>query len=168
MKVNRSNETFVRPQDDEHSIFLVGPTPRAEGVKSFRPEALDILTDLRYNGLVYVPEPFASDRRIQIKWETLGLTYATVIACWLCRDFDPQNYMPALTSNTEFGEWFKDDKFVYGRPEGTPHTGYQDERYLYRNSTITGLEPALGFKFGTLPHTTLRSMLEAATEGNFS
>lgn len=38
------------------SIFLAGPTLRKEIVKSWRPQAIEILEELGFDGVVYVPE----------------------------------------------------------------------------------------------------------------
>ena len=46
-----------QPVDVTHpSIFLAGPTPRAADVKSWRPEALDLLRAFGFGGAVLVPE----------------------------------------------------------------------------------------------------------------
>ena len=39
-----------------NSIFLAGPTPRAEDVKSWRPEALKLFQDKQFKGTIFVPE----------------------------------------------------------------------------------------------------------------
>jgi hypothetical protein len=38
------------------SIFLAGPTPRRPEVASWRPDALRILQEAGYDGVVFVPE----------------------------------------------------------------------------------------------------------------
>jgi hypothetical protein len=42
--------------EGEKSIFLAGPTPRTPGIISWRKEACEILEELGFNGIVYVPE----------------------------------------------------------------------------------------------------------------
>jgi hypothetical protein len=37
--------------------------------------------------------------------------------------------LPGFTSNVEFGKYYDDHRFVYGRPPGTPHTQYLDYHY---------------------------------------
>ena len=72
-----------------HSIFLIGPTPRDRAVASWRPEALRILEALGYAGTVLVPEwskvsnvAFAE----QVAWEYYGTEHATVLAAWVPRE----------------------------------------------------------------------------------
>ena len=38
------------------SIFLAGPTPRSKEVKSWRPEAIRLLKEKGFDGVVFVPE----------------------------------------------------------------------------------------------------------------
>ena len=163
MKIIQPSDGIIRPNQTEHSLFLVGPTPRVSSVPTWRLDALGILGEIGYKGWVYVPEPFAQQGyEFQIRWETTALTYVEVIAAWVPRDMAT---MPALTTNIEFGEWFKNDKFVYGRPPTAPNCGYLDERYKYRGYTITGVSEETTSKFGNKPHTSLRSLLVAATAG---
>jgi len=118
--------------DEEESVFLVGPTPRSDDVPSWRPNALKILEDYGYNGLVLVPE--REDWKTgftyidQVEWEYLGLTHATKIIAWVPRCMKT---MLALTTNVEFGFWLarSPDRFFYGRPFDAPHTKYLDWMY---------------------------------------
>jgi hypothetical protein len=117
----------------EHSIFLIGPTPRERSVASWRPEALQILDGLGYAGTVLVPEwssdltlPFAQ----QVAWEYYGTEHASVLAAWVPREMKD---MPALTTNVEFGLYVKSGRLVYGRPDSAPHCGYLD--YVYERET---------------------------------
>lgn len=158
IKTVRPRDGIVRPSVIDNSLFLVGPTPRSPDALSWRPEAMDILAQLDYCGIVYVPEPFHGSYVEQIHWETSHLTYCNVIAAWVPRDMAT---MPGLTTNIEFGEWFHNPKFVYGRPDDAPHCRYLDERYKYRDSTITGTSEETQSRFGNKPHTSLRSLLEA-------
>ena len=61
----------------ETPIFLVGPTPRDAGVRSWRPDALRILKHLGYDGLVLVPEPedgiWPEHFLDQVEWELFGV-----------------------------------------------------------------------------------------------
>ena len=71
MKTIYSNHPIdVQP----NSIFLAGPTPRSVDVKSWRPEALEILKKLSFNGTVYVPEWDYDAPKIsymeQVEWNT--------------------------------------------------------------------------------------------------
>lgn len=123
------------PASDEYlSIFLAGPTPRSSEVKSWRPEAIQILEELGFTGTVMVPErkDWAAqfDYNDQIEWEQTCMNSCGDIAFWVPRDLET---MPAFTTNVEFGYWMGREpyKVRYGRPEGAPNTRYLDA--MYRN-----------------------------------
>jgi ADP-ribose pyrophosphatase YjhB (NUDIX family) len=118
------------PEEWSHAIFLAGPTPRAEHpVSSWRPEALRILEENGYDGVVFVPEAedgvWAENYVDQVEWERKGLHFADHIVFWVPRDLDT---MPAFTTNVEFGSWARGDvsRLVYGHPDGAPKTRYLD------------------------------------------
>jgi len=121
-----------------HSVFLVGPSPRSPIVDSWRPEAIQALQDLKYDGVVLVPE--WSDWRnqvdylSQVAWERAGLEKCSVIAAWVPRELE---HMPAFTTNVEFGRYVTSGKLFYGRPELAPNNEYLD--WLYE--TDTGRKP---------------------------
>jgi hypothetical protein len=130
------------------SIFLAGPTPRSEVVRSWRPEALAHLRDLGFGGTVLVPERRGRagfDYRGQVEWEFAGLEGCSVVAFWVPRDVGT---LPGFTTNVEFGRYVGSGRCVYGRPDGAPHTGYLD--WLY--AKLTGRDPT----------TTLRETMGAA------
>lgn len=127
-------------------IFLAGPTPRDKEVKSWRPEAIQILSYLGFEGTVLVPEhkgnnPMA-DYTGQVEWEYEGLNRASVIAFWIPRNLAT---MPALTTNVEFGYYlalastwtYNEDaeiqdhvyRIIYGRPSDSPKNRYLDWLY---------------------------------------
>lgn len=85
------------------SIFLAGPTPRSQDVKSWRPEAVRLLTEAGFTGTLLLPEDrggvFHGDYDTQVEWETEALQRATVILFWIPRDLAT---MPALTTNDEW------------------------------------------------------------------
>lgn len=99
------------------SIFLAGPTPRSKEVETWRNDAIEILTSLGFDGDVLIPEPrngqFTHSYDSQIDWELEGLTKSGVIVFWIPREL---NLMPALTTNVEFGAWYKSGKIVLGSP----------------------------------------------------
>lgn len=101
----------------EKSIFLAGPTPRGPEASSWRPEALRILEDLKFNGTVFVPEEsdgsfkFTYDN--QVEWELQALHSATVVLFWVPREMQ---YMPGLTTNVEFGMFAARRNVVLGYP----------------------------------------------------
>jgi len=131
------------------SIFLAGPTPRSNDIRSWRPEALELLRSMGFHGTVLVPE--RQDRSAdfdysdQVAWEYAGLEGCSVIAFWVPRDLAT---LPGFTTNVEFGRYVGSGRCLYGRPEGAPHTSYLD--WLY--AKITGKHPEV----------TLRATLAAA------
>ena len=102
-------------EDDSPSIFLAGPTPRDVFVKSWRPEAIEILNALNFQGVIFVPEDEDG------KWEWKGLSKASVIVFWIPREL---KFMPAFTTNIEWGKWYESGKVVLGYPEKTPKMSY--------------------------------------------
>ncbi len=131
MKILHSDDPpFLEATED--SIFLVGPTPRVDYIRSWRPDALKILEELKFEGTVLVPERKDWKTKFnygdQIEWEYAGLSNATIIAVWVPRDIRD---MPAFTTNVEFGYWLakRPDVVKYGRPQNAPHTGYLDWLY---------------------------------------
>lgn len=130
-----------------HGIFLAGPTPRLDTVKSWRPEALEILDELNYDGIVWVPEyskvPENFDYIRQVEWEKWGLTTCTNVVFWVPRSIPK---MPAFTTNVEFGRYV--EKSVYGRPDNAVKCGYLD--WLYEDVT------------GNKPHDDLKELLKDA------
>jgi 8-oxo-dGTP pyrophosphatase MutT (NUDIX family) len=135
----RPPETFTK------SIFLAGPTPRSEDVYSWRIDALRILEQLNFDGVVFVPE-FSTgkptDYDAQVDWEKECLTMADRIVFWVPRELKT---MPAFTTNVEFGTWIDSRKVVFGCPEGSPKNTYL--KWLYQDrgygEPYTGLETML-------------------------
>ncbi len=117
------------------SIFLAGPTPRSRDVKSWRPEALEILEKkLNFTGTVLVPEhrnwDYDYDFLSQVEWEWEGLNTCDCIVFWIPRELKT---MPAFTTNVEFGSYVRSGRALYGRPDGSPKNGYLD--WLYEKVT---------------------------------
>ena len=112
----------------KNTIFLAGGTSRIDITNSWRKEAIDILIEQGFEGNVIVPEPrngfFDSttfDKIVQIKWERKCLAIANIILFWIPRDL---NSLPCLTTNIEFGEWFKSNKCVLGIPNTAERMDY--------------------------------------------
>jgi hypothetical protein len=128
MIVNYSDQEIIKGKS---SIFLAGPTPRGKNVVSWRNEACKILEELKFNGIVYVPEYSTwkpkEDYVDQAMWERIGLNEATVIMFWIPRRLPD---MPAFTTNVEFGYWLHSNKVVYGRPNDAEKIKYLD--WLYK------------------------------------
>lgn len=107
------------------SIFLAGPTPRDEATPSWRPEALRILEELKFEGNVMVPE--AADWAAhdhydsQVGWEWEALETATAVVFWVPRNFER---MPAFTTNVEFGLMVHSGKALLGYPPEAPKMRY--------------------------------------------
>ncbi len=133
MIVNYSDKPVLK---GKKSIFLAGPTPRSINVKSWRPEAIEILNSLKFDGIVYVPEREFDDRTFdyikQVWWEREGLHNADVIVFWVPRAISD---MPAFTTNVEFGYWLakNKEKVIYGRPDSAEKIRYLD--WLYQTET---------------------------------
>lgn len=138
MKIVYSDEPA---SNEPHSIFLAGPTPRSRDVKSWRPEALDFLKSIGWDGTVMVPEHKNGSALAsydgQIEWEQICLHACGKIVFWVPRDLDT---MPAFTTNVEFGYWIAKDnkKVIYGRPDSSPKNRYLDWMY----QTHTGRNPS--------------------------
>ena len=129
------------------SIFLAGPTPRSKNVKSWRPDAIDLLKQQGFNGTVLVPEMengWTTDFAYgdQINWETKALERATIILFWIPRELPD---MPAFTTNIEFGMWLERDasKLTVGWPDTACKVNYlkykADEIFLAVYPTLEEL-----------------------------
>lgn len=150
MVVNYSDQKVLK---SENSIFLAGPTPRSLDVETWRKEAIKILEELEYDGIVYVPERAFDDRTFdynnQVWWEREALHSATTIIFWIPRSIEK---MPAFTTNVEFGYWISKNssKVIYGRPDNSQKNKYLD--WLYQTET------------GEIPINDLRVLLENAVK----
>lgn len=121
------------PEKVTKSIFLAGPTPRNRAeVESWRPDALQILNDIGYDGVVFVPElreaKAGHDYDTQVEWEEKYLNVADCIVFWVARDLAPDTNnvprMPALVTNVEWGNWCDSGKVVLGCPVDADKVGY--------------------------------------------
>jgi len=134
------------PNQFTKSIFLAGPTPRnKEEVESWRPDALKILEDKGYDGVVFVPEDkdreFKKDYDDQIEWEERYLNMADCIVFWVPRDLslDSTGFprMAAFTTNVEWGTWASSGKVVFGAPEDAEKVSYL-KHYAEKYNVPTG------------------------------
>ena len=121
------------PEKVTKSIFLAGPTPRnKEEVESWRPDALRILEDKGFDGVVFVPEDrdgkFKRDYDDQVEWEEKYLNVADCIVFWVPRDLSNDSTgfpkMAAFTTNVEWGAWASSGKVVFGAPEDAEKITY--------------------------------------------
>ena len=108
-------------------IFLAGPTPRSDEVRSWRPDALSILDKQGYYGDVFVPESadggWHGRYGDQVIWEWEALGAAACVLFWVPRSLDK---MPGFTTNVEFGfiVALKPGQTVLGCPKDAPKTKY--------------------------------------------
>lgn len=136
MIINYSDKPVIK---GEKSIFLAGPTPRSLDVETWRKEAIRILNDLGFDGIVYVPELEVDNRTFnydnQVWWEREALYNANAIVFWIPRS----SQLPAFTTNVEYGYWIakNNNKVIYGRPDDSEKNRYLD--WLYK--TETGNKP---------------------------
>lgn len=121
------------PEKFTKSIFLAGPTPRnKEEQESWRPDALEILRDKGFDGVVFIPEDrsgkFKHSYDDQVEWEEKYLHIADCIVFWVPRDIEPDSKgypkMAAFTTNVEFGTWQSSGKIVFGAPPKATKNGY--------------------------------------------
>ncbi len=112
------------------SLFLVGPTPRSNDVKSWRPSFIKALEDFKFKGTVLVPETSDGNWKHnyddQIEWEHEALEKANLLVFWVPREMKT---MPAMTTNIEFGMYIKSGKILYGRPVESVKNTYLDYTY---------------------------------------
>lgn len=148
MIINYSDQKVIK---GKKSIFLAGPTPRGENVLSWRTEACEILKQIGFDGVVYVPEYSTwkpkQDYVDQAMWERIALTNATIILFWVPRKLPD---MAGFTTNVEFGYWLHSGKVIYGRPKDASKIKYLD--WLYE------------LDYGKTPYEDLQSLLEVAIE----
>lgn len=127
------------PATFSKSIFLAGPTPRSSDVPSWRSEALRLLAEAGYDGVVFVPEPrdgnWQGDYTDQVDWEERHLHMADCILFWVPRDLET---MPAFTTNVEFGVWQESGKVVFGAPQDAAKN-----RYLLYYAAQLGIPSAI-------------------------
>ncbi len=121
------------PQSYSASIFLVGPTPRNDEDKSWRPEALQALSQYanKLDLVVFIPESrdgvYNSNYLEQLEWEKQHLEMADAILAWIPRNMDTS--MLGLTTNIEFGKYVESGKLFYGRPDNADKIRYLDWMY---------------------------------------
>lgn len=136
MIINYSDKPVLK---GKKSIFLAGPTPRSLDVETWRKEAIRILDELGFDGIVYVPELEVDNRTFnydnQVWWEREALYNASTIIFWIPRCAQ----LPAFTTNVEYGYWIakNSNKCLYGRPDDSKKNRYLD--WLYQ--TETGNKP---------------------------
>lgn len=169
MQIIYARQPLPEPSDGNHivpaSMFLVGPTPRSKDVPSWRPQALEILEDIGFPGVVFVPEDESwglSDviYEEQTDWEIDGLGRSAAHAIWIPRNL---RTMPGFTTNSEFTLCYALalHRMAIGAPPGAEKVRYQ--RQL--TNRVERVFRSFGHPVPTVRphwHTDLRSTLQAA------
>ena len=113
------------PETIEKSIFLAGPTPRSNDVKSWRDDAIQLLIENNYNGIVFIPEARNGEKYPdyddQINWEEQMMNLCDCILFWIPRNLKT---LPAFTTNIEWGKYQRSEKIVIGFPEDSEKNRY--------------------------------------------
>lgn len=152
MKVVYTGEEM--PETVTKSIFLAGPTPRnKQEQNSWRPDALKILEEKGYDGVVFIPEDRNGEFKLeyddQVGWEEKYLNVADCIVFWVPRDLTPDSLgypkMAAFTTNVEFGVWADSGKVIFGAPSEATKNGYLKHYCKQHNVLMANtLEETLG------------------------
>lgn len=137
------------PKSITKSIFLAGPTPRDEHGKPWRQDALKILEDKKYDGVVFIPEPrnavWHKEYDRQIDWEDTCLNVADCILFWVPREL---KHMPGFNTNIEWGRWENSGKLILGYPKEAEKMPYIDkyakkERVSVFETLVEALQAAM-------------------------
>ena len=136
MNIIYSNQNYDK---NIKSIFLAGPTPRSNKIKSWRIEAIKYFEKYGFDGNILVPED--KENKIQEEgnipnmiWDNNALLGADLIVFWIPREIPD---MIGLTTNIEFGYFINKKPIIYGRPLDSVRNEYND--WLYKK--ILNLEP---------------------------
>lgn len=117
------------------SIFLGGCSTRpGQDIKSWRKDAIKILEDRGFDGIIFCPENkdghFDETHEYEktLEWEEKHLNIADCILFWVPRDLEADKNgnikLPGLTTNVEFGRWESSGKIVLGYPEDAEKVRY--------------------------------------------
>lgn len=132
--------TVVYSQESLTTIFLAGPTPRDQEVKSWRPEMIEYLSSNIPNLVFFSPEPKNGIWQIeydnQTEWEYEHIEKCDILLFWIPRDIN--DGMPGFTTNVEFGYWLeKKENLIVGWPPRTEKVKY----LAWLLKKIRGIEP---------------------------
>ncbi|MDO4282649.1 MAG: nucleoside 2-deoxyribosyltransferase domain-containing protein [Clostridia bacterium] len=127
MILNYSDQKVI---NSKKSIFLAGPLPRKKEIKNWKDDVLKYLKELKYDGVVYIPEKrnhqIIEGDADQTNWEMEAMNHSKVLLFWIPRSFPD---MLGLTTNVEFGIWLSSGKILYGRPDDAYMIEYLDLVY---------------------------------------
>ena len=133
MKIIFSDEQL--PDTIKKTLFLAGPSIRDYKETDWRKNAISILEELNYDGIVFIPIPspvFYGKTPLsknsydnQIKWEQNARRMSDVILFWIPRNLEKKAY--GLTTNFELGEDLNTGKVTYGRPDDADKCKYTDK-----------------------------------------
>lgn len=130
---DESTRKFTSLYGCRNAIFLAGPCPREDYDSDWRYEAVRILENIGFDGVVLNPtnSHYAdmaniygmscdAAREKQVAWERAAMHVASAIVFWVPRS----KKFPALTTNYEFGEWYKKPHVFVGWPKEAEHCDY--------------------------------------------
>jgi nucleoside 2-deoxyribosyltransferase len=136
------------PHNFHSSLYLAGPTPRNAEVCSWRPQALQLLESMAYDGVVFIPESQDGQRRgdydRQMTWELDAMRRSDIILFWVPAE---RETLPAYTTRVEFGLQVNSGKVILGIPQNAYKARYMEK---------------LAKKYRITAHDTLEETVEAA------
>lgn len=132
------------PDEIVKSLFLAGPSIRSNDIIDWRHEALRVLEDINYDGVVFLPIPknkfYGGDDNPdwtydgQVNWEEACRHVADKIVFWVDRDI--KGGMPGFTTNVEYGKDLDTNKVMYGRPDKADKCRYLDDLAIKRKLKV--------------------------------
>ena len=128
----RGEPIYQKVDEYVKGVFLAGPSPRDDKIKSWRIRAIELFKKYEFDGSLFIPERKNWKAKFnyedQIEWELQGLEWCETHMFWVPRDL---KIMPAFTTNVEFGMIVPNKRNVfYGRPDDAPKNTYLD--FLYK------------------------------------
>lgn len=112
------------PPAGRSAIYLAGPISRDPAARGWRQDAVRELREVDFDGVVIDPTPqdgWPADARAQIDWEIAALDRADAVLFWVPRVLWE---LAGLTTNLEWGAWYRSGKAVLGAPPDAPKMQY--------------------------------------------
>lgn len=106
------------------AVYLAGPVPRDPAERGWHDDAVAEFHATRFDGVVVDPRPRAGwpdDPDAQIDWEAAAMQRADALLFWVPRRLWD---LPGLTTNLEWGAWYRSGKAVLGSPPDAPKMRY--------------------------------------------